>query len=395
MVDKFGHRSVLYDPRKSVPVRELFTIPPKTFDKSPIDVHSAKKVAGAENAERPAEQPPKATPRPRTVYNRPAIHTKSKSGRLLVLPISHILIIFAALVFAVLVFYWQMRSPAARYELIAPGEDDSILEEMAAYAGLEGKEYVDESFPMEITQIFSSTPYTVKSGDTVSQIAKNNKVSMDAIIALNNITNARLLTVGKVLKIPNMDGVPYIVQSTDTYQKIADAHKVPLSVILDANDIQNEVINPGDTLFIPGAHMKREDLKLALGDYFMWPLKDRRITSPYGWRTDPFTGIGGRIHEGIDFSAKTGTPVRSAMDGKVVMLGSNAIYGKYIIISHANNFKTLYGHLSAYSVKTGSYVTQGAKIGESGGTGHVTGAHLHFGIYKNDKSVNPLDYLAK
>jgi murein DD-endopeptidase MepM/ murein hydrolase activator NlpD len=101
------------------------------------------------------------------------------------------------------------------------------------------------------------------------------------------------------------------------------------------------------------------------------------------------------VHEGVDLSAKTGTTVRAAMDGKIIKTGNSAIYGKYIIISHGNGFETLYGHLSVYVVKEGVFVYQGTKIAESGGTGQVTGPHLHFGVYKNGKSVNPLDYLAK
>lgn len=401
MIDRFGHRSVIYDPRKSFQTSETLTPPPLQNVEKNVAARvqfSQKPSYAAQNAEKTVERKSKinpAVPPPSRPAPHKPVYRDSTEQKPAAIPVGYALLILSILLFAFLALTWWTKYSADE-EFLMPGPDESLRDELAAYAGLAPNEdYVDENFPLEITGIFSISPYTVQRGDTVSQLAETNKVSMDSIIALNNITNARLLPVGKVLKIPNMDGLPYIMKSTDTYQKIADAYKTPLAVILDANNIQNEVINAGDMIFIPGARMKREDLKLALGDYFLWPLKEHKITSPYGWRIDPFTGIGGRVHEGIDLSAKAGTPVRAAMDGKVVMLGSNTIYGKYIIISHANNLKTLYGHLSAYSVKIGAYVTQGAKIGESGGTGHVTGAHLHFGVYKNDKSANPLDYLAK
>ncbi|MDR2730738.1 MAG: M23 family metallopeptidase, partial [Treponema sp.] len=81
-------------------------------------------------------------------------------------------------------------------------------------------------------------------------------------------------------------------------------------------------------------------------------------------------------------------------DGTVSFTGENWLYGKHIIISHSNGYKTMYGHLNSFSVKQGDRVVRGRKIGESGNTGHSTGPHLHFGIYdKNNKLVNPLELL--
>jgi murein DD-endopeptidase MepM/ murein hydrolase activator NlpD len=214
---------------------------------------------------------------------------------------------------------------------------------------------------------------------------------MDAIIASNGITNARRLRAGDVIRIPNMDGIPYTVKKGDTLSKISGRQGVPLEAILDANDIQNDFISPGAVIFIPGAKMKTEDLKLALGELFIYPIRGR-LTSPYGWRNDPISGVR-RYHAALDLAAPTGTPIKAAMDGRVVTLGFNSVYGKYIIMSHGNGFQTLYAHMNATSVGQGAYVQQGAKIGEVGSTGYSTGPHLHFGIFKNGKAVNPLEFL--
>ncbi|MDR0556476.1 MAG: M23 family metallopeptidase [Treponema sp.] len=409
ILEKMGGRLLVYDPRKS------YSMPPSSLPAvSKLKQNYENYESGGKSAAPQMSQAtytytnpqpvgqrqrtkaaPRSEPAPRRRSEpRQRASEKRRKNALDSTVFVYILIIVVVLLVAFLVLNWQMQ-PNATLK-IGPGPDNSIETYLAEYAGWgPEEEFVDPDFPLEITQIFSTKPYTVVRGDTVSGIANRFNLSMDAVIALNGISNARMLQEGKTLKISNMDGIPYTVRAGDTYQKIADTFNTPLNVILDANDIQNDVMNPGDTLFIPGARMKRDDLKLALGDYFMWPLKSRSITSPYGWRRDPFTGIGGRMHEGLDFSAKTGTTVRAGMDGRITKIGYNAVYGRYIIISHGNGFETLYGHLSAYSVKEGAFVYQGTKIAESGGTGHVTGPHLHFGIYKNGKSVNPLDYLAK
>jgi len=235
--------------------------------------------------------------------------------------------------------------------------------------------------------------YKVKKGDSVSTIAKKYDVSIGAIIASNNITNARKLQEGAVLKIPNIDGIPYQIQKGDNLLKISASFKVPLEVILDVNDIKNDNIKAGDTLFIPGARMNDIDLRLSLGETFMCPLNKKFITSSFGMRKDPISGALS-FHSGIDFRANTGTPVMASLDGVVSFTGENWLYGKHVIISHSNGYKTMYGHLNAFSVKQGDRVTRGRKIGESGNTGYSTGPHLHFGIYdKNNKLVNPLELL--
>ena len=235
--------------------------------------------------------------------------------------------------------------------------------------------------------------YKVQRNDTVSGIAQKFDVSVGAIIASNEIRNARKLQEGVVLRIPNIDGIPYQVKRGDSLSKISVSHNIPLEVILDVNDIKSDNIKQGETIFLPGARMNDIDLRLSLGDLFMYPLSAKYITSGYGMRKDPKTGVL-QFHGGIDFRGKTGTTIMASMDGVVSVVGENRLYGKYIIISHSNGYKTLYGHMSAYSVKQGDRVARGRKIGEVGNTGYSTGPHLHFGIYdKNNRMVNPLELL--
>jgi murein DD-endopeptidase MepM/ murein hydrolase activator NlpD len=214
---------------------------------------------------------------------------------------------------------------------------------------------------------------------------------MDAIIAGNGITNVRRLREGEIIRIPNMNGIPYTVKKGDSLEKISRSMGVPLEAILDANDLQSDTISTGTVLFIPGARMRAEDLKLALGELFIYPVKGR-ITSRFGWRNDPISGVR-RFHAALDMAAPTGTAVKAAMDGRVSAVGVNSTYGNFIILNHGNGYQTLYAHLNTVSVKKDDRVNQGARIGEVGNTGYSTGPHLHFAVYKNGRAVNPLEYL--
>ena len=268
---------------------------------------------------------------------------------------------------------------------------------LANYAGINLGENTGEeaqSFPIELIETFAWQNYTVQRGDSVSRIAANFSLSMDAVIASNGISNARSLREGEVLRIPNMDGIPYTVKSGDSLSGISSAMGVPLEAILDANDIQSDRITPGAILFIPGARMQRDDLRMALGELFVHPVRAARLSSPFGWRYDPF-GSGVRLHHnGIDLAAPTGTPVVAAREGTVSAVGFDRLYGNYLIISHpGGEFQTMYAHLHTVSVRTGDQVRQGVQIGTVGSTGRSTGSHLHFSIFRNGRAVNPLDLI--
>lgn len=99
-----------------------------------------------------------------------------------------------------------------------------------------------------------------------------------------------------------------------------------------------------------------------------------------------------RAHLGVDFAAPTGRKIFAAANGRVIHKGRKGGYGKTVIIRHSNGLKTLYAHMNSYSnrIKVGSRVKQGQFIGRVGSTGRSTGPHLHFGLYKNGRAINPL-----
>ncbi|NCB50069.1 MAG: hypothetical protein EOM53_05285 [Alphaproteobacteria bacterium] len=121
------------------------------------------------------------------------------------------------------------------------------------------------------------------------------------------------------------------------------------------------------------------------------PLGRGRISSPFGMRRHPILKY--RIfHSGIDFPARTGTPIPAGADGVIVRLGRRGGYGKQIQIKHNNMYSSLYAHMSGYASKSkvGAFVRKGQIIGYVGSTGRSTGPHLHYEIRKYKKAVNPL-----
>lgn len=98
-----------------------------------------------------------------------------------------------------------------------------------------------------------------------------------------------------------------------------------------------------------------------------------------------------RAHLGIDYAANVGTPVKSAGNGRVNFVGRKGGYGKTIEVTHSDGYKTLYAHLNGYKkgIRKGKKVSRGQIIGYVGNTGLSTGPHLHFGLYKNNRAINP------
>ncbi len=122
------------------------------------------------------------------------------------------------------------------------------------------------------------------------------------------------------------------------------------------------------------------------------PVRYTRISSPFSLKRWHPVLKKYRPHYGVDYAASYGTPIRAAGSGVVRFAGYKNGYGKTIKIDHGNGFQTLYAHMSKFNkiAKNGKRVKQGDIIGYVGSTGTSTGAHLHFGVYKNNRAQNPL-----
>ncbi|RXK13152.1 peptidase [Halarcobacter mediterraneus] len=124
------------------------------------------------------------------------------------------------------------------------------------------------------------------------------------------------------------------------------------------------------------------------------PLKNTRVTSPYGYRIHPITKKK-KFHRGIDLRAKMRTPVKATANGVVVYVRSRDIggFGRVIKVQHSFGFMTIYAHLNKTEVKLGDVIRKGQVIGLSGNSGTSSGAHLHYEVRYGGKILDPKDFI--
>jgi len=123
------------------------------------------------------------------------------------------------------------------------------------------------------------------------------------------------------------------------------------------------------------------------------PLAYKRISSNYGYRIHP-TKKTTSFHPAVDLPAKHGTPIYAPASGVVVYAKRKGDYGKFVLLAHSFGFKTAYGHLSRFAVKSGDYVSKGDLIAYVGSTGRSTGAHLHYEVRYLDKWLDPKPFMS-
>ncbi len=116
------------------------------------------------------------------------------------------------------------------------------------------------------------------------------------------------------------------------------------------------------------------------------------MTCAYGYRIHPTQGYYS-FHTGVDLGADYGTPIYAARGGVVTEAAYSSVYGYYVVINHGDGYSTLYGHMTNYCVSEGQGVAGGQTIGYVGSTGWSTGPHLHYTVYYNGSTVNPMSFI--
>lgn len=124
---------------------------------------------------------------------------------------------------------------------------------------------------------------------------------------------------------------------------------------------------------------------------FAMPVNYARISSPFGYRIHPVTGLR-LLHTGVDLTAAVGTPVVAAAAGVVQFVGFDSGYGNHVVLRHAQGYTSYYAHLSSFAngLQVGAHVSQGQRLGAVGQTGVATGPHLHFEVRVNNRPTDPL-----
>ena len=263
--------------------------------------------------------------------------------------------------------------------------------------------------------------YTVKAGDTWSEIAEDHDMTSSELLEMNPGYDIDKIQIGEVLTLSEavpyltvtvkqreyyVEDVMYDIEYTDTADLYKGDYKVVSAGEYGAADVVANVtyvngvetertILSSVTLKEPVTEQRLQGTRERPTWYptgtFRWPISGR-ITSYFGGRSSP-GGIGSTNHQGIDIAGSYGIPVYAADGGTVTYAGWMGGYGYLVQIDHGNGYVTRYGHNSSLTVSVGDHVYKGQQIARVGSTGNSTGNHCHFEVRYNGVARNPLNYL--
>ena len=251
--------------------------------------------------------------------------------------------------------------------------------------------------------------YTVKSGDTLTGIAKHFGISMMTLWWANDLAAKDVLHIGQKLEIPPVDGLVIVVKAGDTLDSISALTGMSADQIVAYNNLTDRTLVLGQVLIVPDARGKPIAVPAAPR-----PVAVRRTTSSSGSARPPTSYSGGTFawpvpggyisqyfhasHPAIDIAAPEGTRVLAAAAGTVIWAGWKDNGGGYQVwIAHGSGLFTTYNHMSAVLVSIGQHVGRSQQVGRVGMTGNATGPHCHFEVWKgmvwgSGVRVNPLPY---
>ena len=229
--------------------------------------------------------------------------------------------------------------------------------------------------------------YAPREGDNLMAIAARTNIPYSTLASLNRFTHAED-PLGSLMLLPSMPGL-FIPETPGT-----DLERLLISARADfapRSSVTLSIPRNGRTErfhFIPADDFSATERIFFLNRGFRFPLRDFRVSSNYGPRINPVTGSPG-YHRGLDLAAQEGSEVFAVRNGSVVDIGLDPVLGNYIILSHENNWVSLYGHLSVINVSLQEPVRAGAFIGRVGSTGMSTGPHLHFELRQDGQTRDP------
>jgi len=207
----------------------------------------------------------------------------------------------------------------------------------------------------------------------VYQATKNPYITHKLVNIFSDRVNFKVLPVGTEIKI---------------YYKTKSRFGKIVNVDIIYSEISNRYYTLGAYKFSDGRYYDQNGKSLK-GMFLSYPMRFTKISSPFGRRYHPILHKW-RMHDGIDLVNKIGTPIHSVAEGKVIYKGWLGGYGKAVKVRHKNGYMTIYAHLHNFAkIRLGQYISQGKVIGYLGNTGLSTGPHLHFGVMKNNKWINP------
>ena len=224
---------------------------------------------------------------------------------------------------------------------------------------------------------------TVAAGDTLYSLSRKYSVPVNDLAVMNNLSAPFTLSVGQKLRVPNLSTAPVrsTVSASGTTTVVAGG-KTAVTEKAPVTAQTKEKISSDPTQKLP-------TISARSSSKFSWPVQGK-ILSGYGAKSD------GLFNDGINIAATRGTAVKAAENGVVAYAGNEVKgMGNLIIVQHSGGWMTVYAHLDSMTVRRGTKVSVGQKIGTVGETGKVDQSQLHFEIRKGTKAYNPSSYLKK
>jgi murein DD-endopeptidase MepM/ murein hydrolase activator NlpD len=231
--------------------------------------------------------------------------------------------------------------------------------------------------------------YTPSDGDTLFDISSRLMLPYATLATLNRLDDTRIDRDNTIL-VPTQPGLfVYETPKSRLEELIVER--------LDTAEAGIPIIVPDSNVavtYYEGADFSPAERRLFLQVTFDDPLEIGVVSSRYGYRNHPITGVWSH-HNGIDLAADFGEPVRTAAEGRVSSITRDPWLGLSITIDHADDYQTLYAHLQESFVAVGTIVERGATIGTVGSTGLSTGPHLHFEILYRGENRDPVRFLPR
>lgn len=257
--------------------------------------------------------------------------------------------------------------------------------------------------------------YVVKSGDNLSTIASNYGMSTTELAKLNGIKKPYNIRIGQTIKIKENNAKSsnsvstYVVKSGDNLTKIAKNNDMTLQELIELNEIKSPyIIKPGQKLKVSSNEpivvvqtttssksttttnnvvQKKQVQTQKKTLSFAWPVKGK-IVSTFGTKSN------GLYNDGINISATKGTSFKATEDGVIAYVGNELRgYGTIILIKHDDNWISAYAHCDSVNVSRGDMVDKGQVIGTVGDSGNVSSPQLYFSLRKGREAVDPVKYL--
>lgn len=260
--------------------------------------------------------------------------------------------------------------------------------------------------------------YEVVPGDTLSEIAEDNGLTMDKLIAMNPTLESEtsVIRVGDELIVISPEPELSVVRQEEMYyeedydadiiyidndewyttdrvtrQQPSAGHRRVVATVSFRNDAEvSREIQKEEILIAAVPKIVERGTKIP--PTYLKPISGGRLSSSFGRRNAPTKGAS-TYHKGVDWATPVGTAVMASCGGTVARAGWGSGYGYVVYINHPDGRQTRYGHLSKVLVKQGQTVSQGQKIALSGNTGRSTGPHLHFEILVGGSQVDPFKYM--